>query len=160
MTTDTAVLVSHEILEGEKDIDSLAFTDDPEVPMDETVEYSLDNILPLANLEQHPQAKPFDFAELKTQLANTALPAFSSSIAEKYANSSGEAPQAAYDPEQDVNREESTVMEGFRYRINNTIYPVFKEGKKLTQFPIIPIGMMDVWREDEGDFCDFDELNK
>ena len=48
----------------------------------------------------------------------------------------------------------STIMEGFRYRINDSPYPVAKEGKILDDFPVIPIGMLKIWREqnEEDDF--------
>lgn len=50
--------------------------------------------------------------------------------------------------------EMSTIMEGFRYVKNdNTVYPITKGEKMIADFPIIPIGMLDIWREqnDEGD---------
>ena len=40
-------------------------------------------------------------------------------------------------------------MEGFRYRVNDTAFPVYRGKKKLEDFPIIPIGMLDVWREED-----------
>lgn len=43
-------------------------------------------------------------------------------------------------------------MEGFRYRVNDSCYPVYKEGKKLEDFPIIPIGMLDIWRGEQDEF--------
>lgn len=45
-------------------------------------------------------------------------------------------------------------MEGFRYRVNDTVYPVFKGKVNLgEEFPIIPIGMLDIWRsENEEEF--------
>ena len=53
--------------------------------------------------------------------------------------------------QQDVVIEQSTIMEGFRYRVDDTNYPVFQGNKKLEDFPIIPIGMLDIWRaQDEG----------
>lgn len=47
-------------------------------------------------------------------------------------------------------------MDGFNYRINDTLYPVY-HGKTLNgNFPIIPIGMLDIWRSEndgaDGDF--------
>ena len=56
--------------------------------------------------------------------------------------------------EKDVKVEMSTIMEGFRYRINDTPFPVAKEGKLVEEFPIIPIGMLKIWREqnEEDDF--------
>ena len=53
--------------------------------------------------------------------------------------------------ESSADKEELTIMEGFRYRVNDTIYPVYREGKKIEEFPLIPIGMLDIWRS-EGDF--------
>lgn len=49
---------------------------------------------------------------------------------------------------EDAEREELTVMDGFRYRINDTCFPVYKGKEKLTEFPIIPIGMLDIWRSE------------
>ncbi len=56
--------------------------------------------------------------------------------------------------EQDVHVEMSTIMDGFRYRVNDTPFPVAKDGKVVDDFPIIPIGMLTIWREqnDDGDF--------
>lgn len=43
-------------------------------------------------------------------------------------------------------------MEGFRYRIDDTQFPVVNGSESLKgMFPIIPIGMLDIWRqEDQG----------
>ena len=60
MTTDTALLVSKEILEDQRPIDSLKFTDDPQIPMDNTLVRFLDELMPLATLDQ-----PRDFNENK-----------------------------------------------------------------------------------------------
>ena len=49
--------------------------------------------------------------------------------------------------EEDVKVEMSTIMEGFRYRINDTPFPVAKDSKVVEDFPIIPIGMLNIWRE-------------
>ncbi len=47
-------------------------------------------------------------------------------------------------------------MEGFNYRVNDTIYPVYQNGKVSDTFPIIPIGMLDIWRsENDGEDDDF-----
>ena len=48
--------------------------------------------------------------------------------------------------------EESTIMEGFRYRVpeeKDEAFPVM-HGNKIftTEFPIIPTGMLGIWRED------------
>jgi hypothetical protein len=53
-------------------------------------------------------------------------------------------------PDSDVNVEMSTIMEGFRY-LKTEIYPVVKDNQLIANFPIIPIGMLDIWREQEGD---------
>lgn len=42
-------------------------------------------------------------------------------------------------------------MEGFRYQIDSTKFPVFDGNKQLTDFPVIPIGMLDIWRQDNQD---------
>ena len=46
MTTDTALLVSREILEEAKPIESLKFVTDPEIPSDDKVRRYLDMALP------------------------------------------------------------------------------------------------------------------
>ena len=53
--------------------------------------------------------------------------------------------------EKDVQVDEATVMEGFRYRVNDSAFPVAKDGKVLEDFPIIPIGMLGIWREQQSD---------
>jgi hypothetical protein len=61
-------------------------------------------------------------------------------------------PQIEENP--DVMRSEATIMEGFRYRIASDIspYPVFNGREDVSsQFPVLPIGMMDLWRKDEED---------
>ena len=41
-------------------------------------------------------------------------------------------------------------MEGFRYRIDDTQFPVFNGSESLKGiFPIIPIGMLEIWRQEE-----------
>ena len=52
MTTDTALLVSHEILQEQKPIENLKFVEDPTIPMDDGVYRLLDVSLPLKNLEK------------------------------------------------------------------------------------------------------------
>lgn len=47
MTTDTALLVSHEILEGQINFDNLKFIDDPQIPMNDSVIRYLDILMPL-----------------------------------------------------------------------------------------------------------------
>ena len=45
MTTDTAVLVSHEILGQQRPFNTLAFVDEPTIPMDDDVAHFLDQSL-------------------------------------------------------------------------------------------------------------------
>ena len=46
MTTDTAVLVSHQILGQQKAIETLRFVDEPSIPMEASVVHFLDKSLP------------------------------------------------------------------------------------------------------------------
>lgn len=50
MTTDTALLVSREILEEGKPINTMSFTTDPQIPCDDSVRRYLDMALPLTTL--------------------------------------------------------------------------------------------------------------
>jgi ribosome biogenesis SPOUT family RNA methylase Rps3 len=50
MTTDTALLVSREILEEGKPITSLKFVENPEIPTDDSVKRYLDMAFPIATL--------------------------------------------------------------------------------------------------------------
>ena len=47
-------------------------------------------------------------------------------------------------------------MEGFRYLKNpNELYPVLKNGQPCADFPLIPIGMLAIWREEnDGGFLE------
>jgi len=47
MTTDTALLVSHEILEGKTELENLTFVEDPQIPMSDSVVRYLDLLMPL-----------------------------------------------------------------------------------------------------------------
>ena len=65
MTTDTAVLVSHEILGQQRPFASLPFVDEPAVPMDDTVVHFLDSKLPIsAMLSTIPNDNSDGFASL------------------------------------------------------------------------------------------------
>ena len=45
-----------------------------------------------------------------------------------------------------------TIMEGFRYLKNpDELYPVLKDGQPCVDFPLIPIGMLAIWREQDGE---------
>ena len=51
-------------------------------------------------------------------------------------------------------KSESTIMEGFRYRKVGDLssYPVFNGKNNVSaDFPVLPIGMMDLWRKDDED---------
>jgi len=47
MTTDTALLVSHEILEGQIDIENLTFVEEPQIPFNDSVVRYLDVLMPI-----------------------------------------------------------------------------------------------------------------
>jgi len=131
MTTDTALLVSHEILEGKRQYENLKFVDDPDIPMGDGVKRYLDIKMPLKSLA--------DGKESDISKADEHVVAFSESI------------KLSEEPEQsDVKVMELTCMEGFRYRIDDTKFPNFNGKNSLneTKFPIIPIGMLDIWRQD------------
>lgn len=64
MTTDTALLTSREILEEGKPIKSLKFTQDPEIPTDDSVKRYLDMALPLATLAK-PEFKSTNLRDLR-----------------------------------------------------------------------------------------------
>jgi len=134
MTTDTALLVSHEILEGKKEYSTLKFVDDPDIPMGDAVKRYLDIKMPLKSIAE---GKESDISK-----ADEHISAFSESIA------LSEEPEIA-----DVKVMELTCMEGFRYRIDDTKYPNFNGKNSLanTKFPIIPIGMLDIWRQDQAE---------
>ena len=57
MTTDTALLVSNEILEGRSDFSSLKFVEDPSIPIDSSVVRFLDEALPLKQIGSLPSDK-------------------------------------------------------------------------------------------------------
>lgn len=50
MTTDTAVLVTKEIIEDGKEFDKMKFVVDPEIPTDELVKRYLDFKFPISSL--------------------------------------------------------------------------------------------------------------
>jgi len=52
MTTDTALLVSREVLQEQQNLTHLTYTDDPSIPMDDGVGNFLDIALPLLKLEE------------------------------------------------------------------------------------------------------------
>lgn len=58
MTTDTALLVSHEILEGRIELENLTFVEDPQVPMSDSVVRYLDVLMPISTISE----KGFDLA--------------------------------------------------------------------------------------------------
>ena len=52
MSTDTALLVSHEILEGGTDLENLTFVEDPQVPMSDSVVRYLDVLMPISTIAE------------------------------------------------------------------------------------------------------------
>lgn len=63
------------------------------------------------------------------------------------------------EPKDDVNVQEATIMEGFRYRIDDTKFPVFNGNQSLKgSYPIIPIGMLDIWRQEDKGGVDIDDF--
>ena len=66
MTTDTALLVSREILEEQKNLSDLAFITDPEIPTDDAIKTYLDLRMPLDSLVE-------DKFQLKTSSSQTPL---------------------------------------------------------------------------------------
>ncbi|CDW83396.1 UNKNOWN [Stylonychia lemnae] len=148
MTTDTALLVSREILEEGKSIEKdLKFIDDPSIPTDNNVRRYLDMRLPLLNLVD-------DTYKLNGQvnaIKQFREEAFKSGDIEQFIK----VQEAFADPEdEDADREELTMMEGFKYRVNDSVFPVYRGKNNLKEeFPIIPIGMLDIWRsENEEEF--------
>jgi hypothetical protein len=144
MTTDTALLVAREILEEGKPIASLKFTEDPEIPSDESVRRYLDMAYPITTLASDKfkgQSLPALRSEENLKKDVTEF--------EKYC-------RGQKINEEDVEKEELTVMEGFNYRVNdNNIYPVYHGDKPATDFPIIPIGMLDIWRQENDGTDEF-----
>lgn len=134
MTTDTAVLVSHEIMEGQKPFESLKFVDDPDIPIGGELHRYLDIALPLDKLA----SEGCDLAKLGEHASD-----FVDSLKAKASQNDDES--------QAVKVEETIVMEGFRYRVDDTAYPVVNGASKCSEFPIIPIGMLDIWREEQRD---------
>ena len=52
MTTDTALLVSHEILEGGVELENLTFVEEPQVPMNDSVVRYLDVLMPISTIAE------------------------------------------------------------------------------------------------------------
>ena len=53
---------------------------------------------------------------------------------------------------EDVMQSASIVMEGFIYRTHNDTssqFPVYQQGKPDSNFPILPVGMRELWAKDE-----------
>ena len=69
MTTDTAVLVSHEILGQQRPFSSINFLDEPTIPMEDIVQHFLDKAMPHTNLENLPN----ECTDFKTQIVDAAL---------------------------------------------------------------------------------------
>ena len=101
------------------------------MPIGEKVVRSLDVYTSIGDIA----AKGFDFKSAATEAENLARAIVASAEEEPV--------------DRDVIVDESIVMEGFRYRVDDTKFPVFKGHQKLTEFPIIPIGMLGVWRDEQ-----------
>ena len=123
--------------------------------MDDSIKHFLDESLPHSQLVAISDDQVTDFKNSVVQ----SLRAEASKIVQAIRPSGEDVEMDGAEPnndvaENDVQVEMSTMMEGFRYLKNdNTVYPVLK-GTKLSQdFPIIPVGMLKIWREqdDEGD---------
>ena len=50
-------------------------------------------------------------------------------------------------------------MEGFNYRVNDTVFPVYKGKERLSNFPIIPPGMLGIWRSENESEFNFWDIN-
>ena len=143
MTTDTAVLVSHAILGEQKPFESLQFVDEPSIPMEDNVNHFLDISMPHDKIAQIPDS----ITDFKTQIVDNQLRQEARVVIETINESQGEE-QAQEVAEQDAMVEMTTIMEGFRYMKNdNSLYPILKGAKPCTDFPVIPIGMLSIWRE-------------
>lgn len=53
MSTDTALLVSHEILEGGIELENLTFVEDPQIPMSDSVVRYLDILMPIGAIAEN-----------------------------------------------------------------------------------------------------------
>ncbi len=132
MTTDTAVLVAKEIIDDGVSITDIPFIDNPDVPISEEVKYSGD-AYQLPALES-------DGCILETyKLSDEQLEVMFKAFSQPKIEAS------------DVEKEESLEMEGFRYRVSDRL-KAFANGKQLIDFPLIPPGMLELWRKDESLF--------
>ena len=55
---------------------------------------------------------------------------------------------------------QATLMEGFIYRTVDPKFPVYIKDKNETQFPKLPIGMLDLWRQTDENPWGFWETHK
>ena len=116
--------------------------------MDDNVKHFLDMSLPHSKLESLPD----NVLDFKTQEVDASLRTEAQAILSELNNTEGaDVEMEGAEPsvaEGDAMVEMSTIMEGFRYLINdNQLYPVLKDRKVCPEFPIIPIGMLQIWRE-------------
>jgi len=112
----------------------LKFVDDPEVSL---------------------EAEAISFLDYKYNIEKLAdgQPVVMNDLIQEAKDFKGVDPQPTED-NPDVQRSEATIMEGFRYRIASDIspFPVFNGREDVSsKFPVLPIGMMDLWRKDEED---------
>ena len=123
--------------------------------MDDSIRHFLDESLPHSQLVAINDDQVTDFKNSVVQ----SLRAEASKVVQAVQPSGEDVEMNGAEPnndvaENDVQVEMSTMMEGFRYLKNdNTVYPVLKGTKLCEDFPIIPVGMLKIWREqdDEGD---------
>jgi hypothetical protein len=113
MTTDTALLVSKEILEDKKNFEDLKFVVDPEIPTDDSVSRYVDLKFPFSKIRD----------ELKLSQEDNDLSALRSELVKIGDIKNFENVMSTKKIESDVEREEYTWMEGFRYRVDDSVYP-------------------------------------
>lgn len=118
--------------------------------MDDSVVHFLDNVMPLKDLEILPE----DILDFKTQVVDAAIrpkaDEFRYSLAKQDAGGPNTSGSTGAPADSDVNVEMSTIMEGFRY-LKNEIYPVAKDNQLVENYPVIPIGMLTIWREQDNE---------
>jgi hypothetical protein len=64
MTTDTALLVSHEILEGQIELENLTFVEEPQIPFNDSVVRYLDVLMPITQIAE----SGFNFKNVKDHI--------------------------------------------------------------------------------------------
>ena len=116
--------------------------------MDDDVVHYLDKSLAHETLLELPSS----MSDFKTECVDGRLRPEVAEVLQEIAagqQDSGDGAQGSTGgPPEDAMVEMSTIMEGFRYLKNdNTLYPVLKKMQPCADFPIIPVGMLAIWRE-------------